>query len=108
MPPFNRLTYFQTRPHVTIWIKNGTVELYRERLTGARGFTSSPWAGAGKVFCLDENAQTFVVQAGPEFKLLGKNSLNEMCWSSPAVAGDAIFLRTVDRLYCIQQSKGDK
>ncbi len=49
-----------------------------------------------------------MVQAGPEFKLLGKNPLNEMCWSSPAIAGDAIFLRTVDRLYCIQQSKGDK
>jgi len=83
-------------------------QMYRERLSGSRGFTSSPWAAGGKVYCLDDNGQTCVVQAGAEFKLLGKNPLNEMCWSSPAIAGDAIFLRTVDRLYCIQQGKSDK
>jgi outer membrane protein assembly factor BamB len=79
-------------------------EVYRERLTGARGFTSSPWAYEGKVFCLAEDGQTFVVQAGPEFKLLGRNRLDgSMCWSSPAVASGALFLRTVDHLYCIKK-----
>jgi outer membrane protein assembly factor BamB len=81
-------------------------QVYRERLPRARGFTSSPWAYEGKVFCLDDDAQTFVVQAGPEFKLLGKNTLEGMCWSSPAVAGGALFLRTADHLYCIKQKKG--
>jgi outer membrane protein assembly factor BamB len=75
---------------------------YSERLSGARGFTSSPWAYDGKVFCLDDNGTTFVVQAGKEFKELGKNSLGEMFWSSPAVAGGALFLRGVDHLYCIK------
>ena len=70
---------------------------------GARGFTSSPWADDGKVFCLADDGDTFVVQAGAEFKLLGKNKFDEMCWSSPAVAGSALFLRTVDHLYCIKQ-----
>ncbi len=77
--------------------------LYRERLTGARGFTSSPWAYEGKVFCLDDDGQTFVVQAGAEFKLLGTNEVKEMCWSSPAVAGGALYLRTVDHLFCIRR-----
>jgi outer membrane protein assembly factor BamB len=78
-------------------------QVYRERLPGGRGFTSSPWACDGKVFCLDDSGQTYVVQAGPEFKVLGRNPLNEMCWSSPAVAGNSLFLRTVDYLYCIRQ-----
>ena len=42
------------------------------------------------------------------FKVLGKNTLNEMCWSSPAVAGGALVLRTVDHLYCIKQKGGEK
>jgi outer membrane protein assembly factor BamB len=75
---------------------------YKERLSGARGFTSSPWAYEGKIFCLDDAGTTHVIQAGPEFKQLGQNTIDELCWSSPAVAGGALFLRTVDHLYCIK------
>jgi outer membrane protein assembly factor BamB len=78
-------------------------QVYKERLPRAGGFTSSPWAYEGKVFCLADDGQTFVVQAGRKFKLLGKNPVGEMCWSSPAIAGGALFLRGVDHLYCIKQ-----
>ncbi len=78
-------------------------QVYKERLTGARGFTSSPWAAGGKIFCLDDAGTTFIVPSGATFKILGKNTLEEMAWSSPAVASHALFLRTVDHLYCIQQ-----
>jgi outer membrane protein assembly factor BamB len=77
-------------------------QVYRERLPQARGFLASPWACAGKVFCLDEDGQTFVLQAGPEYKLLGRNTVGERCWASPALAGDALFLRTIDHLYCLK------
>jgi hypothetical protein len=56
------------------------------------------------VFCLDDNATTHVVEAGPTFKVIGKNPLEGMCWSSPAVAGGAVFLRTVDHIYCIRNA----
>jgi outer membrane protein assembly factor BamB len=83
-------------------------QVYRERLPAARGFTSSPWAYEGKVFCLADDGQTYVVQAGPEFKVLARNRLDEMCWSSPAVAHGALFLRTVDYLYCIKDKGATK
>jgi outer membrane protein assembly factor BamB len=83
-------------------------QLYRDRLSGARGFTSSPWAYAGKLFFLDDSGQTFVVQAGPKFKLLGKNKLDEMFWSSPAAAGGTLLLRGVDNLYCIKSATTEK
>lgn len=82
--------------------RTGT-QKYRERIAGAKGFTSSPWAYDGKVFCLDEEGSTFVLKAGPEFKLLGKNALGEMFWSSPAIAGGALYLRGVDHLFCVKQ-----
>jgi outer membrane protein assembly factor BamB len=78
-------------------------EIYKERLKRAKGFTSSPWAHDGKLYCLDEDGQTFVVRSGPKFELLGKNELKDMFWSTPAVAHDAIYLRGADRLYCIKQ-----
>jgi outer membrane protein assembly factor BamB len=83
-------------------------QLYKERLPQARGFFASPWGCAGKVFCLDEDGQTFVLQAGPEFKLLGRNALGERCWASPALAGDALFLRTIDHVYCIKNKRADR
>ncbi len=75
---------------------------YKQRITGAKGFTSSPWAGDGKVFCLDESGQTFVMEAGNELKLLATNKLDDMFWSSAAFAGDQLLLRGIDRLYCIK------
>jgi outer membrane protein assembly factor BamB len=87
-------------------VKTGKQE-YKERL-GGRGFTSSPWAYDGKVFCLDDRGTTYVVQAGPTFKELGRNALDGMCWSSPAVGGGAVFLRTVDTLYCLRAREAQK
>jgi outer membrane protein assembly factor BamB len=75
----------------------------KERLEGARGFTSSPWAYNGKIFCLDEDGKVFVIKAGPEFELLGKNTLSEMFWASPAIASGSLILRGAENLYCVKQ-----
>lgn len=82
--------------------KTGKPAYQRERLPGARSFWASPWGSDGKVFCLDDAGTTHVLQAGPEFKVLGKNSLDAMVWASPAIAGGALFLRSVDHVYCIK------
>ena len=68
----------------------------------AREFTASPWAYDGKVFCLSEGGDTFVLQAGPEFKLLHVNPLEELCMATPAIAGDSLLLRTLSHLYRIR------
>jgi outer membrane protein assembly factor BamB len=83
-------------------------QIYKERLSGARGFTSSPWAYDAKIFFLDDEGTTHVIQAGPEFKVLATNALGEMCWSSPAAGGGALLLRTVDHLYCIKEKTAEK
>ena len=74
----------------------------RQRISSdTTGFTASPWAYNGKIFLLSEDGDTFVVQAGPEFKLLGKNSLNEMSLATPAVAQRSVIVRTQSKLYRI-------
>jgi outer membrane protein assembly factor BamB len=74
----------------------------RQRISPeAAGFTASPWAYNGKIFLLSEDGDTFVVQAGPEYKLLGKNTLNEMALATPAVARGNLIIRTQSKLYRI-------
>jgi outer membrane protein assembly factor BamB len=80
-------------------------EIYgKARLGRGAPFTASPWAYDGKIFCLSEDGDTFVVQAGSEFKLLGKNSLEEMCMASPAIAHGSLVIRTLSKLYRVQQA----
>jgi outer membrane protein assembly factor BamB len=69
---------------------------------GNIAFTASPWAYDGKVFCLSEDGDTYVFQAGREFKLLGKNSLGEMCMATPAIARESVIVRTATKLYRIK------
>ncbi len=67
----------------------------------AGAFTASPWAYGGKLFALSEDGDTFVIQAGAEYKLLGKNSLGEFSMATPALARDSLILRTISNLYRI-------
>jgi outer membrane protein assembly factor BamB len=78
-------------------------EIYsKQRIAAdAKAFTSSPWANNGRIFCLSEDGDTFVIQAGPEFKLLGRNKLEEMCMATPAALRGSLIIRTMSKLYRI-------
>ncbi|MBM3837019.1 MAG: serine/threonine protein kinase [Verrucomicrobia bacterium] len=76
----------------------------RINTTGTSGFTASPWAYNGRIFCLSEDGDAFVFQAGPDYKLLRKNSLDEMCMATPAIAADSLIIRTARHLYCIRDA----
>jgi outer membrane protein assembly factor BamB len=74
----------------------------RQRLAmDTSGFTASPWAYNGKIFLLSEDGDTFVVQAGPEFKIIGKNTLDQMPLATPAVLRGSLIMRTQSNLYQI-------
>ena len=58
----------------------------------------------GKIFAMSEDGDTFVIQPGPEFKVIGKNSLNEMTLATPAVAQGSLVVRTASKLYRIART----
>lgn len=82
-------------------------EIYgKQRIdVNAGAFTASPWAYNGKLFCLSEDGDTYVIQAGETYRLLGKNPLGEMCMATPAIARGSLFIRTASHLYRIGQEK---
>lgn len=87
--------------------KTGAEVYPRQRVSAeSTGFTASPWAYNGKIFVMSEDGDTFVIQAGREFKVVGKNSLNEMTLATPAVANGSLVVRTASKLYRIGKAQG--
>ena len=79
-------------------------EVYgKKRFAGGATFTASPWAYNGRLFFLSEDGDTYVIEAGPEYKLLRTNSLAELCLASPAVSRSSLLIRTASKLYCLTQ-----
>ena len=75
----------------------------RVRIEPGATFTSSPWAYNGKIFALSEDGDTYVIRAGPDYELLGKNIIGEMTLASPAIAGRTLVLRTASHVYGIRR-----
>jgi hypothetical protein len=77
----------------------------RKRLnTGGGRFYASPWAYNDKLFLLNEDGTTWVLEDGPEFNVLHKNTLDDNAWATPAIARGSLFLRTYTGLYRFQNS----
>ena len=77
--------------------------MFKEPLKGARTIAASPVAIAGKLYITEESGKTYVVKAGVEMEILQTNSLDDLFWASPAVAGDRLLLRGAKGLYCVKK-----
>ena len=73
--------------------------VWQERVGG--GFSASPVAAEGRVYLLDNNGDTTVIEAGPAFKVLARNPLGEPTQASMAVSDGRLFIRTEKNLHCV-------
>jgi outer membrane protein assembly factor BamB len=76
-------------------------EIWRVRLGG--NYSSSPIYSNGKVYFFDQTGKSTVIEAGPEYKVIAVNQLDEGFMASPAVSGNALYLRTRTDLYRIEE-----
>lgn len=65
------------------------------------GFSASPVAVDGKVFFTNDDGETFVLKAGPEFQLLRVNRLSARTLASPALVDGRWYFRTERHLLAI-------
>lgn len=73
-------------------------EVFRARLPGGGGYTASPVAAAGRLYFAGERGVVHVVKAGPQFELLASNQAGGICMATPAIAGDTLYVRTVEHV----------
>lgn len=76
-------------------------EVYSERLQDISTTWASPIADPkGRLF-LANAGKSYVVQAGPEFRILAVNDLGDGNHPSPAAANGKLFLVGMKNIYCI-------
>ncbi|MBI1918563.1 MAG: PQQ-binding-like beta-propeller repeat protein [Planctomycetes bacterium] len=62
---------------------------------------SSLVAAGDRLYVTTQEGETVVLSAGPEFKVLARNALNETTRASVAVSDGEVFIRTYKHLWCI-------
>ncbi len=73
---------------------------YKDSLKEA--FTASGIAADGKLYFSSEDGNIYVVQSGPEYKLLAKNPMKDVCMSTPAISGNTLYFRTQHYLIAVE------
>ena len=78
---------------------------WQQRLGG--NHSASPIFAEGRIYFLNEEGGSVVIEPGKEFKKLATNQLDGQTLASMAVSGRAIFVRSSSHLYCLQQHQSD-
>jgi outer membrane protein assembly factor BamB len=73
--------------------------VWQQRLKGP--FWASPVIAGDKLYVVNEEGTTAVIQLGDKPKVLARNDLGESVLATPAVSGGALFLRSDTHLWCI-------
>lgn len=76
---------------------------YTERLEGMTNVYASPVGAAGRVYVAGRDGVTAVVEAGPQLKVLARNTLADGIDASPAVVESEVYLRGYRYLYRISR-----
>ncbi|NQV34154.1 MAG: pyrrolo-quinoline quinone, partial [Phycisphaeraceae bacterium] len=58
-----------------------------------------------KLYLTNETGEVFVVEAGPEFKLLAMNRMGEICMATPAISEGVLYFRTRSHLVAISKDR---
>jgi outer membrane protein assembly factor BamB len=72
----------------------------QRRLEGAMdNFYASPVAADGKIFLVSESGKVAVLKPDAALEVLAVNDLAELCYATPAIDRDRIYIRTRSTLY---------
>ena len=76
-------------------------QVYSERLDGLSSTWASPIADpAGRLYFATAG-RSYVIQSGPQFRVLSVNDLDDANHASPAAAGGRLFLVGTQKLWCV-------
>ncbi len=76
-------------------------EIWREDLD--ERFGASPLFANGRIYVSSKKGKTTVFKPGRSFKPLAENQIDDELWTSPAVSGKSILLRSKTHLYRIEE-----
>ncbi len=81
--------------------RSGKANFEGERLEGIFGIYASPVAAKDRVYVLGREGTCVVLKQGAKFEILATNKLEDKTDASLALAGDELFIRGHQNLYCV-------
>ncbi len=77
--------------------------IYRARVGAPGAYYASPIAADGRIYLASsEGIVTVIAADGEQLKVLSRNEIGEDIVATPAIAGNAIYVRTLRNLYAFQ------
>jgi len=96
----NDMLFMISDEGVATCLKAQTGEVvWQERVGG--NFRASPIHGAGRIYFCSMEGKTTVIAASTEYQVLAENQLGDGWQASPAEVEGALFLRSSNMLYCV-------
>jgi len=83
--------------------KTGKPHFSAERIPGIRRTYASPVAAGGYVYLTGRRGTTVVIKDADELEIVATNTVGEGVDATPAPAGDQLFLRGEQHLFCIAE-----
>ena len=93
---------------VFLWSDTGVVtclqsatgkQVWQQRVGG--NYFGSPICIDGRLYCIDKKGTVVVIAASEQFEMLGRTSLGEPSFATPAVANGVMYLRTERQLFSL-------
>jgi outer membrane protein assembly factor BamB len=81
-------------------------QVWNERVGGT--YYGSPVCVSGRLYAMSSQGELVVIAAAESFRILGRSSLEERSHSTPAIAGDTMYLRTETHLLAVRAQSGDE
>lgn len=91
-----------------LWGENGQVAclraatgeaIWRDRVEGS--FYCSPVCVNGRILGITKTGEAVILGGGDIFEVLGRITLGERCYATPAVAGGRLYIRTYSRIIAV-------
>jgi len=101
---YDKRLYFFANNNATLTVLDaleGKVLVDAERLPGMFNIYASPVAATGRIYVTGRDGTTLVLKKSDKVEVLATNKLDDRFDASPALAGQAIFLRGKQYLYCL-------
>jgi len=76
--------------------------VYQARIGGTGGaYVASPVIADGRIFFTSEECTVHVAAAGPEYRDIVSNDMDDVCWATPAISDGLLVIRTLRFVYGI-------
>ncbi len=82
------------------WNSKTGEPLKQGRIPGTGSYYSSPVAGDGKIYLVNEEGKLTVVRAAGDWSVLSTSEFGEDVYATPALLDGKVYLRTKGHLYC--------